>query len=160
MNKIINTRCSRLNLVIDASLTAFGWVGLVYLMAQGVTTIANTIHVSPDHSLLTAVTPILQTVLIYITVAAFNALLLVLWARHRKLRRNKSHRPRAFLTLSDDTVALHFSLSRNALHEVQDSRVTIIHLSDIGGITRLETDQLHAEAAANSGEPLKEGLVA
>lgn len=144
MIKTVNTSCSRGTLAIDAALTAIGWLGFLYLLGQGVLTLVNRPGHTLNHSLMTAMLPIVLTLLIYVTIAAFNALLLVVWATYCRSH-SRSVRRQATSALDDNTLAAHFSLSRHELHQVQDSRVTIIHLSDGGGITHLETDQLHAE---------------
>jgi biofilm PGA synthesis protein PgaD len=105
-----------------------------------------------NHSVVVAIMPVVKTLMVYLTIAAFNALVLVLWASHHKL--NSGRRPQLQVTqaLPDgNALALRFALSHNELREVQDSQVTIIHLSDNGGITHLETDQLRAEPPDRQG---------
>lgn len=148
--KIINTPCSRSALAIDATMTAMGWVGLIYLIAQGVMSVTHAAERSSETPFITTALPTIQTLMIYLTIAAFNALILLLWARYHKALFRNLRRQAVPLALDDETLASHFSLTRNALLELQDSRITVIHHAEDGGITQLETDQLRVRFDDNN----------
>jgi biofilm PGA synthesis protein PgaD len=139
---IINTRCSRLAMIIDALMTAIGWVGFYYLLSQGLPILgARPLDVAQT-SLPTQWLPTLLTLSIYLAVAAFNALLLMLWVRYHKLFFIKLRRNAVLSNLNDNLVASSFKLSCNLLHKLQDSRISVIHHNAHGDIARLELDEL------------------
>ncbi len=147
---IITTQRSSIALAIDAMLTALGWIGFFYLFTKGVVSIIDGTYDSPKMAILDPFLPTVTTLAAYLLVAAFNALLVVLWARYHKLFFKDLRREHAPALIDDDSVAEHFQLSCNQLHEIQDSRVTVIYHSLDGAIAHLETDQLRMQRADNS----------
>ncbi|TCT10426.1 poly-beta-1,6-N-acetyl-D-glucosamine biosynthesis protein PgaD [Paralcaligenes ureilyticus] len=139
---IINTRCSLFAMIIDALMTAVGWVGFYYLLSQGFPTLSASPLDVVQAPLPTPWLPTLLTLSIYLTVAAFNALLLMLWVRYHKLFFIKLRRHGTPSNLNDNAVASSFMLSCNLLHKLQDSRVSVIHHNARGDIARLELDEL------------------
>lgn len=146
---IITTQRSTFALAIDSLLTALGWIGFFYLFTKGVVSIINNSYDSPTITFLEPFLPTITTLTAYLLVAAFNALIIVLWGRYHKLLFKDLLQRRASTSIDDDTVASHFQLSTNQLHEIQDSRVTVIYHSTDGAIAHLETDQLHMQPAGN-----------
>lgn len=147
---IITTQRSPIALAIDTSLTALGWIGFFYLFTKGVVAVMDGSYDSPSTPFITQLWPTAHTLAVYALVAAFNATLVVLWGRYRKLFFRKINRREANDKIDDETVATHFHLSSNQLHEIQDSRVTVIYHSNEGNIAHLETDQLRMQPAGNS----------
>ncbi len=146
---IITTQRSPLALAIDATLTALGWAGFFYLFTQGVVNVLAETYTSPEVPLLEPFVPTVTTLATYLLVAAFNALVIVLWAHYHRIRATPPVSETALEDIDDVAVASHFHLSRNQLHEIQDSRVTVIYHSVDGDIAHLETDQLRVEAPAS-----------
>ncbi|HUH60077.1 MAG TPA: poly-beta-1,6-N-acetyl-D-glucosamine biosynthesis protein PgaD [Candidimonas sp.] len=144
---IITTQRSPLALAIDAALTALGWAGFFYLFTQGVVNILAETYTGPDAPLLEPFVPTLTTLAAYLLVAAFNALVIVLWAHYHRIYSSEAMPATGLEYVDDQAVASHFHLSRNQLHEIQDSRVTVIYHSVDGDIAHLETDQLRVETA-------------
>ncbi|SHI36448.1 poly-beta-1,6-N-acetyl-D-glucosamine biosynthesis protein PgaD [Pollutimonas bauzanensis] len=144
---IITTQRSSIAQAIDATLTALGWIGFFYLFTKGVASIIDGTYDSPRIAILDPFLPTATTLAAYLLVAAFNALLLVLWARYRKLFFKDLRRVRAPAPIDDASVAQHFRLSCNQLREIQDSRVTVIYHAPDGAIAHLETDQLRMQRA-------------
>lgn len=147
---IITTQRSPLFLVIDASLTALGWAGFFYLFTKGVVAIVEGHFNSPGMAAISPFIPTLATLAVYVLVIACNALLIVLWARYHKTLFKDLFRKRGESAMDDETVASYFRLSCNQLHEIQESRVTVIYHSNDGDIAHLETDQLRIQPAGNS----------
>lgn len=144
---IITTQRTTLALAIDSLLTGLGWIGFFYLFTKGVISIIDGTYDSPGIGFLKPFLPTITTLTAYLLVAAFNTLVIVLWARYHKLSFKNPLERRIPACVDDDTVASHFHLSTNQLHEIQDSRVTVIYHSNDGAIAHLETDQLHMQAA-------------
>lgn len=145
---IITTRRSPLGFMLDASLTAIGWVGFMYLFTEGVARevyashLANT--VSPSSQLLSTA----DTLGLYLLVACINAILVALWGHYRK-QLSQCLAPRAApRAIGMDTRASQFHLSDYQLHEFENSRVIVVHHLDDGVIERLETDQLYTPDSA------------
>lgn len=143
---IIKTQRSPLALAIDATLTALGWAGFFYLFTQGVVDVLANTYTGPEVPLLKPFVPTLTTLATYVLVAALNALVIVLWAHYHRIRAAQPVSETALENMDDLAVASHFRLSCNQLHEVQDSRVTVIYHSVDGDIAHLETDQLRVQA--------------
>lgn len=149
---IITTQRSPLFLAIDTTLTALGWVGFFYLFTKGVVAIVSS-HLDPSHmTVIDPFIPTLHTLAVYLLVIAFNALAIVLWARFRKAIFKDLFGRRGKSAVDDETVASHFRLSCNQLHEIQESRVTVIYHSNDGDIAHLETDQLRIEPAGDNAQ--------
>lgn len=147
---IITTQRSSIALAIDTALTALGWIGFFYLFTKGVVSILNETYGSAAWPSLERFVPTATTLMAYLLVGAFNALVVVLWARYHKLFFKDTRRTLAQPQVDDDTVALQFQLSCNQLREIQDSRVTVIYHSADGAIAHLETDQLRMQPAGQS----------
>ncbi|NYT83538.1 poly-beta-1,6-N-acetyl-D-glucosamine biosynthesis protein PgaD [Alcaligenaceae bacterium] len=149
---IITTKRSSLGWAIDAGLTALGWAAFFYLFTRGVVSIVHADGLQPMPALLssTPLIPTLQTLAVYVLVACVNALLVVIWGRYHKRLFRTLKLLRAPDAMDEDELASHFHLSRNQLHEIQGSRVTVIYHSNDGAISELETDQLRIQPAGNS----------
>ncbi|TAL90387.1 MAG: poly-beta-1,6-N-acetyl-D-glucosamine biosynthesis protein PgaD [Candidimonas sp.] len=139
---IINTRCSRLAILVDTLLTAIGWVGFYYLLSEGFPAWGASPLDVAQTPLPAQLLPTLLTLSIYLIVAAFNALLLMLWVRYHKFFFIKLRRDGTPSNLNDNVVASSFKLSCNLLHKLQDSRISVIHHDTRGDIARLELDEL------------------
>src|SRR5690606_2103112 len=95
--------------------------------------------------------PTAHTLVLYVLVAVFNSVLVVLWGLYnKKLFQSRRRGGDATASVDDETVATHFHLSCNQLHEIQGSRVTVIYHSNEGDISHLETDQLRMQPAGNN----------
>ena len=147
MTSLINTPSSRSAWAIDAFITAAGWVGFVYLIGNGIVVITDS--GSPGDSAWAAARPTIETLMAYATIAAFNALLVVLWVSYQDSFFKSLRRKDVPGILDDDAVASHFALPFNVLREIQVSQVTVIYHADDGAITHLETDQLRVHPAEN-----------
>ena len=147
---IITTQRSPLALAIDTALTALGWIGFFYLFTKGVVAVMDGSHHGPSVPFMEQLWPTARSLTVYALVATFNAMLVVLWGRYSKLFFRTLNRREVSTRIDDETVATHFHLSSNQLHEIQDSRVTVIYHSNEGDIAHLETDQLRMQPAGNS----------
>ncbi|MYN12055.1 poly-beta-1,6-N-acetyl-D-glucosamine biosynthesis protein PgaD [Pusillimonas sp. TS35] len=139
---IIKTSRAPLGAIIDACLTALGWAGLIYLTFAGMTATTG--------ESTTSALPSSGAIAVFSAIAATSAAVVVLWGRYRKRFADKLQHRDIAAVVDEETRALHFHLSPNQLHEVQDSRVTVIYHSGEGDIAFLETDQLRMQPAGNS----------
>lgn len=146
---IITTRCSRIAQIIDSLLTAIAWCGFFYLVIQGVSTLFASTTEYPD-GFATQFPLIMHTLAIYLAVAAFNAMILVLWAKYHKIFFRKLGHRHAVSKLDDETLASSFSLSCQQLREMQYSRMAVIHHTPEGNIAGMETRSPRPQLASNS----------
>ena len=137
MSLIIRTRRSHLAVVVDTILTALGWLGFSYLMAAGITAVVNGMDHSLEISFLGGALPTTQSLLLYVTIAAINALLLMLWGTYR--RRMTRTAPDEASVLDDVSFAENFALSSPQLHDIRLSRLLVIHHAENGEISRWES---------------------
>lgn len=137
MNPIIRTRCSRITVIVDTFLTALGWLGFSYLVTAGVSAVISDVEHSLEITLLGTVLPTTQALLLYVTVAALNGLLLMLWGTYR--RRLTRVAPVGAVAPDDALFAERFSLSGPQLHDIRLSRLLVIHHADDGEISRWES---------------------
>lgn len=147
---IITTQRSPIAWTIDTALTAMGWVGFFYLFTEGVVSILGGNYSEAAATAPGSLMPTVHTLVLYLLVACFNALLVVLWGKYRKFLFRALRRSRQQDGVDDEQMASHFHLSCNQLHEIQDSRVTVIYHSNEGDIAHLETDQLRMQPAGNN----------
>lgn len=142
MSPIIRTRRSRPFLVLDASLTALGWLGFSYLMTAGVISVLSGTDHGFEISLMGSAMPTTTVLLIYLTIAAINALVLVLWGTYRRrLTRIAPHGANDDW-LNEASLASRFALSSPQLQDIQLSRLLVIHHSDSGEISRWESTDM------------------
>lgn len=137
MNLIIHTQRPRRTVIVDTVLTALGWLGFSYLVAAGVAAVLADVDHSLEISLLGNVLPTTQALLLYLTVAAANALLLMLWGTYK--RRLTRVAPRDAANLDDALLAERFALSTPQLHDIRLSHLLVIHHADNGEISRWES---------------------
>lgn len=146
---IITTQRSPTAWTIDTVLTALGWAGFFFLFTRGVVSLLNS-NFGAEAVATDPFLPTLQTLFVYALVACVNAMLVVLWGKYRKHFFTALRRNRLPIGIDDEAIASHFHLSRNQLHEIQGSRVTIIYHSNNGDIDHLDTDQLRMQPTGNS----------
>jgi len=150
MIRIIHTPCSRATSAIDAGMTAIGWAGFAYLASSSILSISMASTLQGDAPSLSLVAPTLETLLIYLTIAAFNALLVVLWGTYHKRLFPPPRKVQARSAPDDAITAADFALSSAQLHDVHGSRITVIHHTDDGEIAALQTDKLRIPPVSNS----------
>lgn len=150
MIQTIHTQCSRASTLIDTAMTAVGWAGFAYLATHDILSIAIAAARHPETVTASATSPTAQTLLIYLTVAAFNALVFVLWGTFRKRLFPNLHCTRGRSTPDSEITAAHFAVSRAQVHDIQNSRITTIHHGEHGEIAALETDRIRVPPASNT----------
>lgn len=150
MIQIVRTPCSRASALADAGMTAMGWAGFVYLIIHDILSASVSAPLAPDAATVQAMLPAARTLLIYLTIAAFNALLLTAWATFWKRpfpdRRatQSDERPRSPAT------AARFALTGTQLDAMHDSRITVIHHGENGEIRALETGDVQPSRASGA----------
>lgn len=137
MTLVIRTQRPLAIRILDTALTAVGWLAFSYLMTAGLLAALNGVDHSLEIPFMGGVVPTTLALLLYVTVSAINALLLMLWGTFRK--RMTRIAPRGGATLDDERVAERFALSGPQLQDIRLSRMLIIHHAEDGAISRWES---------------------
>lgn len=149
---IIITPCSKTAHIIDATLTTLAWVAFIYLFANGVLSVVDRSHSQASLGLVAQFLPVVQTLSTYVAVAALNALLLVLWARHYKMLFSKLDRTSPLRALDTEMLAYSFQVSGQKLRQIQQSQIAIIHHTADGTITAVEIEERRLQVVAGGNE--------
>lgn len=143
---IIKTRRPASIFVLDISITAVAWVAFIYQFTKGVVFLLSEHSGAPLSNFFgISLSPSMVTLIACIVVCLMNGTLVYVWARWQTSRRGRLPGDPHYLELSADVLADHFSLSPQQLDNVRDSRVTVVYHSPAGGITHLETSDLHLQ---------------
>jgi biofilm PGA synthesis protein PgaD len=135
--KIIRTRQRPFLVVIDVFFTVLAWIGLLYLLAQGLWPLIdphNGTHI--DASLFDA----LGTLQIYLWVALFNAVILIGWARYQQ-RKSKSFAQRRLPApvVDDQGLSKSFKLTGDRLAKLRAPGSMTIHNDQEGDVSHVVT---------------------
>ncbi|MFC6298910.1 poly-beta-1,6-N-acetyl-D-glucosamine biosynthesis protein PgaD [Pseudomonas sp. CCM 7893] len=117
---------------IDILLTLMAWAGLITLLVRGLVPMLDS-HGGPriDAPIFAA----LDTLQIYLWIAAFNAVLLISWARYQQRRGKRfAQRRSAAKVLSDKGLSESFSLAEGDLEQLRRPGVLVIHNDHEGGV--------------------------
>lgn len=150
MIKVIHTPCSRTASIIDASMTAVGWTGFLYLVVHGLFSVSLAGVFNENLPAAQNMLPTLQTLLIYLTIAVFNAMLFTVWGTYRKRIFPDLHRSLSRNAPDDEITANKFAISSTLVHAAKHSQITTIHHNDDGAIATVVTDRLRIPSASNS----------
>lgn len=135
--RIIRTRQRPFLVVIDVFLTVLAWVGLLYLLARGLSPLIDT-HDGPriDASFFDA----LGTLEIYLGVALLNAVILITWARYQQ-RKSKSFAQRRLPApvVDDQGLSKSFKLTGDRLAKLRTSGSMTIHNDQDGDVSHVVT---------------------
>lgn len=142
MTPIIRTHRPRAIVVLDTLLTALGWLAFSYLITAGFIAVMNGLDHSFELSLMGSAVPATEALLLYVTIAAINALLLMLWGTYR--RRSTRVAPRGAAP-DDASLAERFALSGAQLQDIRLSRLLVIHHAEDGEISRWESADTSAK---------------
>ncbi len=146
---IITTKRPASILVMDTAITGAAWIAFIYQFTNGVVFLLSEHPRAPLSSIFgVTLSPTVITIIACLVVCAFNALVVYVWARLRKTPHNNAYGYRMPRDATADDVADHFSLSPVQLSDIRDSRVTVVYHSDNGGISHLETGDLHLQHVA------------
>lgn len=137
MSHLVITRRTPAVRIIDAGLTALGWLAFSYLATAGVIAVISGVDHSLEFTVWGGVVPATTALLLYVTVAAVNALLLMLWGTYRK--RVTRIAPHGTGLPDEILLAEHFALSAPQLHDIRLSRLLVIHHADDGEISHWES---------------------
>ncbi|KAA0911102.1 PgaD family protein [Pusillimonas sp. ANT_WB101] len=139
---IIFTKRTPLGYVIDFTLTTAGWIGFVFLIGQGVFDTYGARSILNIDNVAGSLGPTADILSLYLIAGCGNAVLVALWGHYRKpLSRHFWPRINQRVILLDNRTN-QFHVSDYQLHEVENSRVTVVHHLMDGEIDRFETDQL------------------
>src|SRR5690606_4411803 len=117
--------------------TAVGWLAFSYLVTAGLIALLNGTDRSLEFPLMGGVASNTLALMLYITVSAVNALLLMLWGTFRK--RTTRIAPHGHVELDDSSLAERFALSSPQLQDIRLSRLLVIHHAEDGKISRWES---------------------
>ncbi len=135
--KLVRTRQRSVMWVIDVLLTLMAWVGLVWLLARGITSMLET-HGGPRIE--APIFAALNTLQIYMWIALFNAVILVTWARYQQRKGRRFAQRRAEVNaLSDKHLSESFSLADGDLEQLRRPGVLVIHNDDDGGVAEVKS---------------------
>ncbi|OTA17298.1 poly-beta-1,6-N-acetyl-D-glucosamine biosynthesis protein PgaD [Xenorhabdus vietnamensis] len=115
--------------LIDILLTILAWAGFIYLFTMG---LSHFSHSGPK-PFTSTVTSELASIVLYIAIAIFNALLLIGWAKYNQHRfriERRCHRP----VLTHTEIAQSFILKQNLLDILKQSKVSSITYDNHGHI--------------------------
>lgn len=122
--------------LLDYALTGIGWLAFSYLITAGVIAVVNGVDHSLEFPFMGGVVATPTALLLYVTVCAINALLLMLWGTYRK---RVTRIPPTGLRMADDIqLAERFALSTPQLQDIRLSRMVVIHHAEDGEISRWE----------------------
>lgn len=146
---IVRTKRPARILAIDTVLTASAWLAFLYLFTKGMVVITFGSRAAQMFPMLDIeLSPTSTALVVYLLACAANGTVIVLWAKMGGASKDKARRLQSTdQRLTRDGIADRFHLSRDQVDQVQDSRVTVIYHSPVGGITHLETDRLQLEEA-------------
>ena len=135
--KIIRTRQRPFLVVIDVFFTVLAWIGLLYLLAQGLWPLIDT-HDGPriNASFFDA----LGTLQIYLWVALLNAVILISWARYQQ-RKSKSFAQRRLPApvVDDQGLSKSFKLTGDRLAKLRTPGSMTIHNDQDGDVSHVIT---------------------
>lgn len=137
MTPIIRTQRPRTILLLDTLLTCAGWLAFSYLITAGLISVANGTDHSLEFSVMGQPASTTLVLLLYLTIAAINALLLMLWGTYRK--RLTRSAPQSRVPMDDVSQAERFALSGAQLEDIRLSRLLVIHHAEDGEISRWES---------------------
>ncbi|WP_248805388.1 poly-beta-1,6-N-acetyl-D-glucosamine biosynthesis protein PgaD [Pseudomonas sp. MWU13-2100] len=130
--KIIRTRQRPLMLAVDVLLTILAWVGLLYLLIQGLWPLFDG-HAGPriDISFFEA----LNTLQVYLWIGLLNAAVLIAWARYQQRKsRGYSRRRLPAPVVDDEGLSRSFELSEDNFARMRQSATMIVHNDEHGGV--------------------------
>ncbi|WP_434559476.1 poly-beta-1,6-N-acetyl-D-glucosamine biosynthesis protein PgaD [Pseudomonas sp. Z4-20] len=133
--KIIRTRQRPFLVVIDVFFTVLAWVGLVYLLVNGLWPLFDS-HAGPrlGGSLLET----LGTLQIYGWIALVNAIILITWARYQQRKSRSFAQRRLPAPVVDDLgLSASFKLTDERLDTLRQPGSKIIHNNQEGDISHV-----------------------
>lgn len=127
---LIYTERRRLPRLLDTLLTLLIWIGFLWLIYQG---LISVLQVRPD----AGPRPLnlsISTITMYVLIALFNSLLLILWAQYNQHRFAVERRTRRD-ELSDEKLAGYFGMTADMLLQMKDTQVIVVSHDVDGSLT-------------------------
>ncbi|CAD5203093.1 poly-beta-1,6-N-acetyl-D-glucosamine biosynthesis protein PgaD [Pseudomonas sp. FEN] len=141
--KIIRTRQRPFMVVVDVVLTVLAWIGLLYLLIQGLWPLFDG-HTGPriDISFFDA----LNTLQVYLWIGLLNAALLIAWARYQQ-RKSRSFAKRRLPApvVGDEGLSRSFKLSEDNFARMRQSARMVVHNDEHGEIREVFTHLYRVE---------------
>jgi len=141
--KIITTRQRPFLVVVDAIMTLLAWIGLLYLLIQGLWPLFDG-HTGPriDVSFFDA----LNTLEVYLWVGLLNAAVLISWARYQQRKsRSYSQRRLPAPVVGDEGLSRSFKLSEDKFARMRQSARMVVHNDEHGGVREVFTHLYRVE---------------
>lgn len=123
---IIRTPRARPAWLLDALLTALAWLAFAYLCVTGLVAVLRKDEAGPEVPFWSALVPTMDTLVIYVVVAVFNAIVLLAWARYNQHRFSGRDRRKPIPALDHDELARSFRLPVQQLGALQRAKVAIV----------------------------------
>lgn len=130
--------------LIDGALTLIAWCGFIWLVYIGL--LSNMTYQSMIETKLLGLS--INTVTLYILVAALNALILILWAKYNQVRFQRERRSRA-QPLALEQLTDHFAITSDTLAQLSHAHTAVVYYNLEGNKLKLEvTRRLTSNAKA------------
>jgi biofilm PGA synthesis protein PgaD len=138
MSLLIRTQQHWLPRSIDALLTLVAWLGLLYLLVQGVTAVTANGQQGSRLSLGTEFLLTLDTLLIYLVVALMVGAALLVWAKYNERRAYGYERRERMPDVCEVGLSENFQVSLPILDCLQNQQVLILHNHEHGALAAIE----------------------
>lgn len=128
---LIYTEQRRLPRWIDILITVLAWFGFIFLLVRGfLAMIANAPYMGPI-PLRIYILSGLTTIALYLAIAAFNAIVLIVWAKYNQVRfqvERRGHRPH----LDDDELAISMDISPELIARLKSGACLTLYNDEHG----------------------------
>lgn len=138
MSLLIRTQQHMLPRVVDALLTLVAWLGMVYLVVQGVAEVIANGQQGPRPSLGTEFLLTLDTLLIYLLVGIAIGVVLLAWAKYNERRADWYQRRTRMPDVCEEGLSERFQVSLPVLDCLQNQQVLILHNHEDGTLAAIE----------------------
>ncbi|ANI29012.1 hemin storage system protein [Yersinia entomophaga] len=139
---LIQTEQRLLPKLIDIIITAFAWCGFIYLFVNG---LLATVHHAPHAGTIPLHIYLLEglsTIVIYLLIALFNALVLIAWAKYNQVRwrvERRQHRPH----LEDHELASTLSVQAELIAELKGGNNFVLYNDEDGRLVDVKLGNRH-----------------
>ena len=143
--------------LFDGLLTCIAWGGFIWLVYHS---LWSTLQAKSEAATLWFGLSF-NTISLYVAIAAFNSLLLIMWAKYnqRRFRNERRTRPQA---LADEQLSQHFGLTAPVLEQLKQAQIVVVQHNQDGSALDVSVKRplCAITQAANDNELLARGLVA
>lgn len=137
---IIKTERSLLARLIDTLLTLLAWCCLIYLVGKAVLTYTPSQAGSYLPTLSISDWSGAHTLLTYLLVALFNALLLIAWARYNQYRFQGKSSRQHFKPVASEELCQRFGQNTSQLQKLRQSRISTLEHNEQGQLVHVRVE--------------------